>query len=50
MAPTTNFGGGNRGRKGEEKKKRMKRMRDSIKRNDIYHWSANLLKNLINLG
>jgi len=33
-----------------EQKKRMKRMRDSIKRNDIYHWSANLLKNLINLG
>jgi len=33
-----------------EQKKRMKRMRDSLKRNDVYHWSANLLKNLINLG
>ena len=32
-----------------EQTKRMKRMRDALKRNDIYHWSASLLKNLINL-
>ncbi|MFZ6035162.1 MAG: trehalose-6-phosphate synthase [Patescibacteria group bacterium] len=33
-----------------EQSKRMKRMRMAIKRNDIYKWSANLLRDLINLG
>jgi trehalose 6-phosphate synthase len=33
-----------------EQRKRMIIMRTAIKRNDIYKWSANLLRNLINLG
>ncbi len=33
-----------------EQRKRMQRMRTAIKRNDIYKWSADMLRNLINLG